>query len=62
VYALPGALDAVLALDRPGMLDDAIALHEFTAGDRLDRPVPGSDGAAAALGNQRRRPPGGRRA
>ena len=36
VYALPGALDAVLALDRPGMLDDAYVLHEFAAGDRLD--------------------------
>src|SRR3989442_15684638 len=36
VYALPGALDAVLALDRPGMLDDAYVLHEFTAGQRLD--------------------------
>jgi ribonuclease BN (tRNA processing enzyme) len=36
VYALPGALDAVLALDRPGMLDDALALREFSAGDRLD--------------------------
>ncbi|HEX7745430.1 MAG TPA: MBL fold metallo-hydrolase [Micromonosporaceae bacterium] len=36
VYALPGALDAVLALDRPGMLADAYVLHEFTAGDRLD--------------------------
>lgn len=36
VYALPGALDAVLALDRPGMLDDALALREFAAGDRLD--------------------------
>ncbi|MGW4464194.1 MBL fold metallo-hydrolase [Micromonospora sp. NPDC004704] len=35
VYALPGALDPVLALDRPGMLDDAYVLHEFTAGDRL---------------------------
>jgi ribonuclease BN (tRNA processing enzyme) len=32
VYALPGALDAVLALDRPGMLDDAYAVHEFSAG------------------------------
>jgi ribonuclease BN (tRNA processing enzyme) len=32
VYALPGALDAVLALDRPGMLDDAYVLHEITAG------------------------------
>jgi ribonuclease BN (tRNA processing enzyme) len=36
VYALPGALDAVLALDRPGMLDDGYRLHEYTAGDRFD--------------------------
>jgi ribonuclease BN (tRNA processing enzyme) len=36
VYAPPGALDAVLALDRPGMLADAYALHEFAPGDRLD--------------------------
>ncbi|MEU3454760.1 MBL fold metallo-hydrolase [Micromonospora sp. NPDC006766] len=36
VYALPGALDAVLALDRPGMLDAAYVLHEFTAGTHLD--------------------------
>jgi len=36
VYALPGALDAVLALDRPGMLDEAYELREFTAGDRLE--------------------------
>ncbi|GAA1709708.1 MBL fold metallo-hydrolase [Nonomuraea bangladeshensis] len=35
VYALPGALDAVLALDRPGMLSGAYFLHEFVAGDRL---------------------------
>ncbi|HEY1920196.1 MAG TPA: MBL fold metallo-hydrolase [Streptosporangiaceae bacterium] len=35
VYTLPGALDAVLALDRPGMLDDAYELHEFQAGDEL---------------------------
>jgi ribonuclease BN (tRNA processing enzyme) len=32
VYALTGALDAVLALDRPGMLDDSYVLHEITAG------------------------------
>lgn len=32
VFALPGALDAVLALDRPGLLDDAIELHAFHAG------------------------------
>lgn len=36
VYSLPGALDAVLALDRPGMLSDAYVWHEFTAGSRLD--------------------------
>lgn len=34
-YALPGALRAVLALDRPGLLDDAIELREFNAGDVL---------------------------
>ncbi len=32
VHTLPGALDAVLALDRPGMLKDAYRLHDFTAG------------------------------
>lgn len=36
VYAPPGALDAVLALDRPGMLADAYTLHEFTAGASLE--------------------------
>ena len=36
VYALPGALDAVLALDRPGMLAGAYELHELTAGGRFD--------------------------
>jgi ribonuclease BN (tRNA processing enzyme) len=35
VYALPGALDAVLALDRPGMLDRAYLLHQFDPGDVL---------------------------
>jgi ribonuclease BN (tRNA processing enzyme) len=35
VYAPSGALGPVLALDRPGMLDDAIRLAEFTPGDRL---------------------------
>ena len=35
VYALPGALDAVLALDPPGMLAGAFTLCEFTAGSRL---------------------------
>jgi ribonuclease BN (tRNA processing enzyme) len=36
VYAPHGALDAVLALDRPGMLAAAYTLHEFTAGTSLD--------------------------
>lgn len=36
VYALPGALDAVLALDRPGMLSAAYVLHEITVGRPLD--------------------------
>jgi ribonuclease BN (tRNA processing enzyme) len=36
VFAPPDALGPVLALDRPGMLDDAIALREFTPGDRLE--------------------------
>lgn len=36
VYALPGALDAVLALDKPRMLADGYLLHEFTAGGRFD--------------------------
>ncbi|MFD8305536.1 MBL fold metallo-hydrolase [Streptomyces sp. NPDC059690] len=35
VYAPHGALDAVLALDRPGMLAGALRLHEFTPGDRF---------------------------
>ncbi|MEU5867037.1 MBL fold metallo-hydrolase [Nonomuraea sp. NPDC047529] len=36
VYSLPGALDAVLALDRPGVLTDAYVLREFTDGSRFD--------------------------
>ncbi len=36
VYAPPGELDAVLALDRPGMLDSALDLREFTPGCRLN--------------------------
>lgn len=36
VHTLPGAVDAVLALDRPGMLADAYALREFTAGRRFE--------------------------
>jgi ribonuclease BN (tRNA processing enzyme) len=35
VYALPGALDAVLALDGPGMLAAAFTLRELTPGSRL---------------------------
>jgi ribonuclease BN (tRNA processing enzyme) len=36
VFALPGALDAVLALDGPRMhLGEACAVQEFVAGDRL---------------------------
>lgn len=33
VYAPPSALNAVLALDRKGMLDDAIDLRDFEPGD-----------------------------
>lgn len=36
LFALPEALDAVLALDRPSMLSDAYRLHEFTAGEPLE--------------------------
>jgi ribonuclease BN (tRNA processing enzyme) len=36
VHALPGAAGAVLALDRPGMLDHAYARREFSAGDRFE--------------------------
>jgi hypothetical protein len=36
VYSLPGALDAVLALDQPGMLTDAHVLREFNGGDRFE--------------------------
>jgi ribonuclease BN (tRNA processing enzyme) len=35
VHALPGALDAVLALDRPEWLEGALDLHVFDAGDDL---------------------------
>ncbi|MGW7203479.1 MBL fold metallo-hydrolase [Streptomyces sp. NPDC054837] len=35
VYAPHGALDAVLALDKPSMLAAAYRLHEFRPGDRL---------------------------
>ncbi|GAA1700987.1 MBL fold metallo-hydrolase [Fodinicola feengrottensis] len=36
VHALPGALTAVLALDRPGWLDSAYELVEFSADDAFD--------------------------
>jgi ribonuclease BN (tRNA processing enzyme) len=51
VYALPGALDAVLALDRPGMLEDAYQLREFRPGDQL---AVGPFNVETALGAQRR--------
>jgi ribonuclease BN (tRNA processing enzyme) len=35
LYALPGALDAVLALDRPEVLAGSYALHELTDGGEL---------------------------
>jgi ribonuclease BN (tRNA processing enzyme) len=35
VFAPPSALDAVLALDRPGMLDRAVAVREFEPGRTL---------------------------
>ncbi|MFD4761076.1 MBL fold metallo-hydrolase [Streptomyces sp. NPDC058439] len=35
VYAPHGAVDAVLALDKPSMLAEAYHLHEFTPGDRF---------------------------
>jgi ribonuclease BN (tRNA processing enzyme) len=35
VYAPTGALDAVLALDRPGMLDKAASVQEFTPGEQF---------------------------
>lgn len=36
IWSPAGALDAVLALDRPGMLDDAYAVHEVADGSRFD--------------------------
>ena len=35
VYSPPSALDAVLALDRPGMLGEAYEMREFAIGDSL---------------------------
>jgi ribonuclease BN (tRNA processing enzyme) len=35
VHSLPNAVDPVLALDRPGLLDDAYRLREFVPGDRF---------------------------
>jgi ribonuclease BN (tRNA processing enzyme) len=36
VYTLPGAVDAVLTLDRPGLIEGEYALHEFHAGARFE--------------------------
>lgn len=36
VHALPGSLDRVLALDRPGMLEGTFALNAFTTGKRFE--------------------------
>jgi ribonuclease BN (tRNA processing enzyme) len=36
VHTLPGAMNAVLALDNPGMLAGAYTLREFTAGHRFE--------------------------
>ncbi|HEX4088844.1 MAG TPA: MBL fold metallo-hydrolase [Trebonia sp.] len=36
VHALPGAVDAVLALDKPRMLADAYTLRELTVGRRFE--------------------------
>jgi ribonuclease BN (tRNA processing enzyme) len=36
VHALPGSLDRVLALDRPGMLDDALTLVPFSSSGRFE--------------------------
>lgn len=36
LFTLPGALDPVLALDRPGMLDAAYRLHDYAPGTSFD--------------------------
>jgi ribonuclease BN (tRNA processing enzyme) len=36
VFAPPGALDAVLSLDRRGLLDHAYALNEIVSGEQFD--------------------------
>jgi ribonuclease BN (tRNA processing enzyme) len=36
VFAPPSALDRVLALDRPGMLDEAYRLHDFVPGTNFE--------------------------
>ena len=36
IHTLPAAIDKVLALDRPGMLDDAYSVREFAAGDHFE--------------------------
>jgi ribonuclease BN (tRNA processing enzyme) len=36
VYALPGAVDAVLALDSPAAMAGTVAVRDFAAGDRFE--------------------------
>ncbi|MEV0274515.1 MBL fold metallo-hydrolase [Hamadaea sp. NPDC050747] len=36
IYTQPGAIDAVMALDRPGWLDEYADIREFTAGDAFE--------------------------
>jgi ribonuclease BN (tRNA processing enzyme) len=36
VFTLPGAIDAVMTLDRPGWLDEFADIREFTAGDSFE--------------------------
>lgn len=36
IHTLPAAIDGVLALDLPGMLERAHAVHEFAAGERFE--------------------------
>jgi ribonuclease BN (tRNA processing enzyme) len=36
IHTLPAAIDKVLALDRPGMLEDAYSVRELAAGDHFE--------------------------
>ncbi len=56
LFALPGALDAVLALDRPGMLNDAYEPARVRGRRRIsDRAAGDPVGRPAAFGAERRR-------